>query len=354
MSNRIYIDLNPLLNSPAWFKQAITTKGDGKTTALIKTAIKSRQNTGLTPVFCRRYGTELGDQFKRDVLNKIKQHMPDVWKAGDFVWQGNLKKGGLYLINKKEPDALPYMHAFPLSMIEKMKSGLDVTTHRNIYIDEYIPLSGRYLPHEVTDILDLYQTVDRDSILKVKPYLNYVICCGNKIGHIPATDLYFNVDHNYNTNALTLYKNGTFAILSYANKGHIQNVKQSPFESLIAGTDYAEYAHGGQLRPITPQLWKRPFPATSLIIKGKESIALCGLTFNDGIVLKLIPAPDLLPLSVMRLTIEPTDNSGYVWIKRVGKLCQYMRAAFARGQVYYTDKHSAAAVQDIVTYLSRL
>lgn len=354
MSKRIYIDLNPLLNSPAFFKQAITTKGDGKTTALIKTAIHSRQNTGLTPVFCRRYGTEMGDQFKRDVLNKIRQHMPEVWDSGDFVWQGNLKKGGLYLINKKEPDGLPYMHAFPLSMIEKMKSGLDVTTHRNIYIDEYIPLSGRYLPHEVTDILDLYQTVDRDRILTVKPYLNYIICCGNKIGHIPATDLFFNVDHNYTVNALTLYKNDTFAIFSYANKGHIDDIKRSPFDCLVSGTEYEEYAHGGQLRGLKPQIWKGKTPNFNIIVKGKGASAVVSFGVNNELIFRLTIAPHAEPLTYQMFTTDPTDNSGYIWLKRCDKLCQNIRKAFAVGRIFFTDKHSAAACLPIVEYMSKL
>lgn len=351
MSKRVYIDLNPILSAPAWWKEAFTDRGDGKTSAIVKTAINSRIESGLTATLCRRYGTEMGAQFKDDVLTKVKKFCPEAWEKCDFIWQGSLKKGGLFLVDKSNPATRPYIHAFPLSMVAKMKSGLDVETHRNLYIDEYIPLDGKYLPNETEVILELYRTIDRDSLLTVDPYLNYVLICGNRIGRAPATDLYFNVDHDYNASALKLYKNDSIAILTYTNKGHSEDVKRSKLADLIAGTPYAGYAAGGVLRGITPQLWARKLPPAAFIVQGTTSRATIYLAPDSGII---IQAGSEYNSPAICLTIDPTDNSGYIWIKRADKLCALLRQAFALGRVYYANKHTAELCIDITTYLSRL
>lgn len=351
MSKRVYIDLNPLLSAPAWWKEAFTDRGDGKTSAIVKTAINSRIESGLTATLCRRVKKEMGAQFKGDILAKIKKFCPAVWEKCDFVWSGSFDTGGLYLIDKNEPNARPYIHAFPLTLAGKMKSGLDVETHRNLYIDEYVPLDGNYLPNEVEAILELYRTIDRDMLLEVDPYLNYVLICGNRIGRAPATDIYFNIDHDYNSNALKLYKNGTIAVFTYANKGHSEDIKQSKLADLTAGTPYAGYAAGGVLRGITPQLWARKLPPVAFIVQGTTSRATIYLAPDGGII---IQAGSEYNSPATCLTIDPTDNSGYIWIKRADKLCALLRRAFALGRVYYANKYSAELCIDITTYLSRL
>lgn len=355
MSKRVYIDLKPLLNCPAFWKEAFTDRGDGKTSAIVKTAIESRLSSGLTPTICRRWGSEMGKQFKDDILTKIKKFCPEVYEQCNLVWQGNLKQGGLFLVDKNEPAARPYIHAFPLSMVTKMKSGLDVSTHRNLYIDEYIPLDGRYLPNEAEVILELYRTIDRDYLLTTEPYLNYVLICGNRVGRAPATDLYFNVDHDYNTNTLKLYKDNSIAVFTYANKGHTEYVKTSKLASLVRGTPYADYAEGGALRPTAPQIWAKKLPPANFIIKGANThTLLCFDTLSGALILSAIYTPLSYPLSIIRLTIDPTDNSGYVWVKRIDKLCERIRNAFTLGRVMYTDTHTAELCVDITTYLSRL
>ena len=353
MNKRIYIDLKPLLNSPAWWKEAFTDRGDGKTSALVKTAILSRLESGLTPVFCRRWGTEMGEQFKKDILEKVKKFLPEVWKAHEFVWTGNLKKGGLFLVDKQAPNDRPYMHAFPLSMVAKMKSGLDVETHRNLYIDEYVPLDGKYIKNEPEIILELYRTIDRDKLLEANPYLNYVLIAGNRIGRTPATDLYFGVDHNYNTNTLNLYKNNTIAIFTYANKSHVDNVKSSKLAFLVANTPYDNYAQGEQLRPTKPNIWQKKLPDEYVYIKGANGWIKCYI-YGGALIFKQVNYNESHDQARVHLTIDPCDNSGAVWIKRVEGFSSYMRTAFAAGYIYYTDTRTAETHSDIVQYLSRL
>lgn len=352
MSKRHYIDLSPLLNTRAYIKEAITDKGDGKTTALVKIAIQSRLDTGLTPVFCRRFSAAVGKQFKNDVLEKIKLTHPDLYNKCNFEWKGNLKHGGIYLVDKDDKEGRPYMHAFPLSMIDNMKSGLDVSTHRNIYIDEYVPMNGRYLPNEFDLIWELYRTVDRDKLLEYDPYLNYILIAGNRIGRTPVTDIALRIDHDYSKNGLCTYKNETVAVLSYANKGHVEQVKNSRMDDLLEGTAYQEYARGGQLRPTRVKTFVKQLQGFPFVyIRGENG--WCKFYMRDNAVILVDNPSEPQGRTVPQVSITPALH-GLVWIKAVDSLCQYVHKAVAAGEFYFDNEKTAERHLDIVKYLVKL
>ncbi len=353
MRKHVYIDLNPLINTGALICEAFTERGDGKTTALIKDAYRSWKSTGKTACVCRRFATEMGNSYLNDILEKLKTFCLTDEEAENLVCTGSYKKGGVFIKLKDQKALRPIFQLFPLSMAGKLKSGLDYATHRNLYIDEYIPLDGRYLPNEAEAILELYRTIDRDHDE------GYILICGNPIliKRLPATDSYFDVHRNYAKSGLTTHCDNTLAILTHRNRGNVENVKQSRLGKLTAATNYSAYATGGALThyelPITQarqQGVKKCFYVTDGIdwLKGslsKDCLILTKTQKNEAVN----------PENVNNVySIDPTIGGGYKYIFRDERAKQTLRPYFANGQFFFRDYNEALDILDIAVKLSKI
>lgn len=354
MANRHYIDLNPLLATGAIYLEAWTDRGDGKTSAMVKLAFDSWRESGKTAVILRRWSTEMGTPFQEDILTKLKEFRAEAVQNMELQWSGNFKKGGLYLKDKKQPNARAIFHCFPCSMGMRLKSGMDVKTHKNLYFDEYIPSDSRYCKNEVNTLLNIYRTVDRDT------ESNYMFLFGNREYGMAATDIYFNIDHDYNKNQLQVYRDGTLAILTYANRGHTNAMQLSKLGKLTAGTDYGEYVRGGVLSPSKPPIFGGRIPA--------EYVTIC-TTFNHACRVYIDPAAIVIALRPYSFTIkeptaeeeahgiftiDPMAQSGYAWLRSAAPmLCKLIKYAFENGKVYYDSVRTYETYNDIITYLAK-
>lgn len=231
MKKIVYIDLNPLLNSPAWLREAITERGDGKTTALIKAAYSAWECSGLPQIMLRRYKGEMGVSWQNDILTKLHEFAPRS-RERELVWKGSFtgKSASLRLIDAGTKETI--FECFPISITARKFSGLDVKTHGDIWWDEYVPHDGKYFPYEETLLFSLYQTVDR------KTYTRKITLCGNPRFGVPRVNAYLHIDTSYSKTALKLFKDDTVAILTKANKGNIERELQSPFAKALAGTEF--------------------------------------------------------------------------------------------------------------------
>lgn len=240
-TKQVYIDLLPLVREKSIFKMAISDRSDGKTTGAEELAVKTFDESGKSAIFSRRFGTEFTDDFFTEFEENLHVH-PEVLAGRDYdIVRPSKKRLGALMLEPLEGGAKTRAVTFvPLSMAGRLKSALGYKTHKNIYLDEYIPLDNRYLPNEVEMILELYKTIDRNH------FDNYVMICGNKITRFNPVFQYFNITRW--KKGLNTFQNGAFSLLIYSNKGNTQACEKSTFGDLVRGTKYEAYNAGEFLR----------------------------------------------------------------------------------------------------------
>ena len=187
MGKQVYIDLHPLAREKSIFKMAISDRSDGKTTEAEKLAVETFDESGKIAIFARRYGTEFTAEFFTEFEKNLHVH-PELLAGRDYDFVTPSKKRlGAFLLQPKDSDKKSTAVTFvPLTKAGRLKSALGYNTHKNIFIDEYLPLDNRYLPDEVGAILELYKTVDRNH------FDNYIMVTGNKITRFNLSILTYN------------------------------------------------------------------------------------------------------------------------------------------------------------------
>lgn len=234
---RVFINLRPLIeDKQSIIKMVLSLRNDGKTTGMKCAALESFYESGKAAVFCRRWrDSELSGEFYDTFLENVYTARKSLLDGREPRIEGTQKKGR-YLTVETESGRKKAISFESISMAGRHKSNYDWNTHRNIFIDEYIPLDGRYVKDEMTQILELYKTVDREH------YDNYVMIAGNRITRFNPVFQYFGVKQWHE--GVNTYQNGRLRVLMYANAGNKELAKQSPFAELTAGTNYEQYNAG--------------------------------------------------------------------------------------------------------------
>lgn len=321
-----YVDLNPLFESGAFWLEAFTDRGDGKTTYIAKKAFNSWVESGKTAVLCRRFDTEITENFRKDILRKIFTFCPESAKL-DAKWKGT-KKDGWNLLTS---DGESIIFCFPLSRVKNFKSALDYSTHRNIFIDEYCPMDGVTLTdrrrNETEIILELYRTIDRDH------YDNFILICGNRINRAPETDLYFGLDINYNVNSLKTYKNGTIAVLVYSDKANTETARASKLGILTEGTRYNDYLTGGMLESFKAPIYHgRKGRQIMNLYDGNKKFSLYAT--ENGIVIDAYKEN----VNAFTYAIDPQRSGCFPWLRRVPIASDIISNAVAMGEIWYASR----------------
>lgn len=241
MSKKVFIDLHPLAQDKSIFKMALSDRSDGKTTECITLGLESFDETGKASVFARRFGTEFNNLFFDEFEKGM--HVHGIVDGRDYDFKPPSKKTGVgqLLLQPLDSDVKKPAFTFcPLTKAGRLKSAFGHETHKNIYVDEYIPLDNRYIPDEVSAILELYKTVDRNN------FDNYVMLTGNKITRFNPVFTFFKIEQW--KKGLNSYQNGAFSLLVYSNKGNVKLCEESVFGDLVRGTAYESYNAGEFLR----------------------------------------------------------------------------------------------------------
>lgn len=227
----VYIDISAAVNDTrAIIKYIDSDRSDGKTTHAIRLSYDTMRETGKTGVLARRHVGDITKTYIETLGVNLRTVRPEV---REVTAKGSPKKDGVFMF----ADGKRFAQVVPLSRIDAIKSSLDAKTHKNLYIDEYVPMSGRYLPDEVTNILELYTTIDR------RTYSNGIYVFSN---HPTTSNPLFAYFHVVPRNGVSRWKNGRFLLLRVANRGNREQIEKSPFGELIADTPYAGYAYGGK------------------------------------------------------------------------------------------------------------
>ena len=341
---KVFINLDELIHRPSLFKMVLSPRGDGKSTALAVKAIETHDDSGKSAVFCRRFATEFPNEFFDTFHANVMKVRPDLFagRKFDFVKPSKTKVGAL-MLSPRDGDKMQTAVTFcPLSKAGRLKSALGVDTHKNIYIDEYIPLDGRYLKEEVNAILELYRTVDRDT------ETSYVLIAGNKITRFNPVFSFFNITKW--TRGINTYKNGTLDIMVFANRANTESARGSNFGKLVAGTDYQQYNEGEFLAPINALI--QPWHTRALLCKVAHDGRVYGLySANNGAV--FAPLKNESKYAVTLVCAPQHAKGDAIWICNQSEIGKYWRGLLAEykynNALYFCDESTAMQLQKFYT-----
>lgn len=212
-----WYDINRTLSYNCLFNFIVGNRGGGKTYGFKEWAIRSFLKTGKQFVYVRRYKQE---------LKNIKKYFDDIEEAfpeHDFkADKGTFKIDG---------EIAGYYIPLSTSKIEKSVAFPKVD---KICFDEFILDKGvyHYLPDEVTNFLEMYETIAR---------MRDVTCffLSNAITITNPYFLYFDIALPYGK---TIARRDDILIELVQNAEYIDEKKQTRFAKLVEGTDYAKYS----------------------------------------------------------------------------------------------------------------
>lgn len=323
---KVYINIDQLLNdTDSIIKYCSSDRSDGKTTKIITLAYDTFKETGKIGVIARRWSTDITTMWVNTLFTNLKKMLKRRGvPAPVFKSKGSPKKDGVHLY----ADGAEFAVCVPLSRADSVKSAFDVETHKNLYIDEYIPLNGRYFKTEVEAILEIWRTVDRDT------WTNYALIMSN---HICATCPLFSYFGVLPRDGISRWKNGRFCMLQVANKGNREQVKLSPLGELVEGTPYGDYAAGGFIIDHSARVM-----TTHTRVSLNYGISAAGKKYalyhaiGGAIVIDYIKdnPPPLI------LNLEPNGgHAGGVYLKYMTDIVKYLKT------IYYNSKLFCASEQ---------
>lgn len=213
----MWYDINTTLSYNCLFNFIIGNRGGGKTYGFKRWAIKDFLKNGNQFIYVRRYKQELkkNGKFFDDMKAEFSETKFEV-------------KGMLYLINGQVAGM-----AMPLST-SKIEKSVPFPLVNKIGFDEFILDKGvyRYLPDEVTNFLELYETVARLRDVTV-------FFLSNAISVTNPYFIYFDIALPYGKK---IARRDDILIELVQNEDYIKEKQKTRFAKLIQGTDYEKYA----------------------------------------------------------------------------------------------------------------
>lgn len=216
----MYFNGNEALTYNCLFNFVIGNRGGGKTYWFKEWAIKDFLKTGKQFVYLRRYDTELDRGKKEKFFDDIKDKFPN----HEFKVKGYTA----YIDNKE-------CGQFMVLSTAKIQKSVPFPNVNKIGFDEFILDTGfhRYLPDEVTNFLEFYETIAR-SRENVR-----VFFMSNAISVTNPYFLYWKI--KVTNKEFQRPRNHMLVILSM-NKEFIEAKKKTTFGEIVQGTPYGEYA----------------------------------------------------------------------------------------------------------------
>lgn len=247
---KTYFDGRFVLSKGALTSIVFSDRSDGKTFDCKKRALEDYEKDGSITVYMRRYKTEITEKlynsFFDEVITKEKYLKYNLWQ-----FKGSRR--GIQVKKSPRDKEWDWIILFvPLSVAGRLKSQIsEVHRIHTIDYDEFIPLDGRYLPGEMTLLMEFWKSIDRDRDT------TQLLILGNKITPFnPAFD-FFGINIKISKDKVALYRGGTVAVQIYSNKEHREAREKGKFREMIKGTCYEEYDTGGVLNALNISIKSR-------------------------------------------------------------------------------------------------
>lgn len=286
----IFYSINNILSYNALFNFIIGERGVGKSYSAKKFIVSHFLKKHKQTVYVRRYKSEIkeamGKSGESKFFKQILKEFPDNKlsnNANNFYVDGKIAG-----------------YAIPLSTSNILKSASfdDVDT---IIFDEFIIDKGNYhyLQNEVTQFLDLVETISRLRDVRV-------IFLGNAISITNPYFTYFDLNLPYGSEVKT-FKDGLILVNYIKNENYREVKKSTRFGKLINDTQYGRYAIDNQmLRDSKSFIAKKPGTAKFyfiLLVEGKNY----GVWIDYNTQFMYV-SDDIDPNCPVKFSINPDDH----------------------------------------------
>lgn len=295
MNNKnIYLDFDKPISYNALLTFIITERGLGKSYGAKKFVAKRFIKKKKQFVYLRRYKTEI-----KKAMNDNKfweQILPDHDLKG-HKFKNDADK--MYIDNKV------CGYAMPLSVANILKSS-SFEQVDTIIFDEFLIDKGHYhyLPNEVTQLLDVIETVGRLRDIRV-------IFLGNAISVTNPYFTYFNLSLPYNSDVKISKRDNDgnpLIVVYYGKNEKYREVKKATrFGQLIKDTEYGEYAIDNNFLRDSKSFIKKKSKQCKfyfiLVINGKSYGVWCD--YKEGMI---YISNDYDPNCPVRFSINHNDH----------------------------------------------
>ena len=329
--NSIYFDLDRVLSYNALFNFVVGSRGVGKTYGAKKRGIKNFLKNGSQFMYVRRYNTELdrgkNEKFFNDMI-KNKEFPDHTLKVSgmDYLIDDQLCGGAMALSTSKIEKGVP----FP-----------DVSL---IIFDEFIIDRGvyHYLPDEVVNFLELYETIARMRDVTVL-FLSNALTVANPYF------MYFDLQLPKSKNQII--RKGDDIILAMAqNDAYIEAKKKTRFGKIIEGTPYADYAIDNKFLRDNDTFIEKKGEGSRYLFTFKYKADFYGvwINYDKG---KMYVSHDTDPSCKIVYTLTLDDHSpNMMLIKRLqtAVLFKMLVDGYKRGQVWFEDMTIKAICYEVM------
>lgn len=223
----IFYSFQNILSYNGFLNFIIGERGVGKSYGAKKYAANRFIKKGKQFVYIRRYKTELKEAMLKNNVPIFFEQIENDESFKNHVLSN--KKDTMYIDNKI------CGYAIPLSIANILKSSTYEKVDTIIF-DEFIIDKGNYhyLQNEVTQFLDVIETVGRLRDIKV-------FFLGNAISITNPYFTYFNLSLPYKSEFKT-FKDGLIVVNYIKNLKYREIKKSTRFGKLIENTEYGKYA----------------------------------------------------------------------------------------------------------------
>lgn len=236
-----YFSARFVLSKGALINLALSDRSDGKTFDCKARALEDYEKNKNITIYMRRWKTEIDSDVYNNFFNEVWENNENYKRFEEWEFKGSKTKIQVRQNKTDKWDTIIYF--IPLSVASRWKSKIQhIKRIKIIDFDEYIPMDNRYLPNEITLLLDFWKTIDRDrDIVQIGIFGNRIV------PFCPIFD-YFGIDLKIgDKDMIRLYKDNTLAVQIYSNKEHREKRKEGKFNKLVKGTSYEDYNNGGVL-----------------------------------------------------------------------------------------------------------
>lgn len=264
--NSMYWDILEILSYNAPFNLIIGNRGGGKTYGAKKFGVNDALKNGNEFIYLRRYNTEI-NKSAPTFFNDLNENS----EFGDATTEF---KGGKYYVNDK---LVGYSYA--LSTAKTLKS-MSFPKVKNIIYDEAIldpkDYNQRYLPTEISNLLNFYETVarTREGVR--------VFILGNNLSLINPFTNAWDLKPPTNKKKIRLFHDGFVLFQLVEKKEFIEYKESTRFGKFINGTKDGDFiTKNTALRDNDNLISQRPDGTRYLCTLTVNSLT-CGVWYSYG------------------------------------------------------------------------
>lgn len=337
-----YFTARYVLAKKALFNLFLSDRSDGKTFDCKARALEDyEQNKDIT-IYVRRWKSELGKETYENFFNEVWENNKDYERFSEWEFRYGKTKVEVRTGRDNKWDTILYF--VPLSVASRWKSKIqNIKRIKMIDYDEFVPMDNRYLPDEITLLLDFWKTIDRDrEVVQLGIF-------GNRITPFCPVFDYFNLDLKIGSkDTIKLYRNDTLAVQIYSNKEHREKRANGKFSQLIKGTKYDGYDKGEVLYDLDLELMSHE--GLNYFSQFKTERGTGTIWYKEGIMV----ISEYNRKDGFIITDEKYNLKGNVFLCTYGKFPKIFKDIYRRNNMFFETEKAFYIFEKILTKIGSI